>query len=153
MIGEPQILFETVTTVCIGLLIGTEFAVSAFINPILRKLDNAAQASAIRLFAQKLGFVMPFWYAASLLLLIVNAILERHQPGFLLLTAACAIWIAVILLTILFLVPINNRMARLDPESFLAEQQQEHAKWNSLHQVRVAALAVAMCCFLLAVRM
>ena len=31
-------LLDIVTTVCIGLLIGTEFAVAVFINPILRKL-------------------------------------------------------------------------------------------------------------------
>ena len=144
-------LLEIATTVCIGLLIGTEFAVSAFINPVLRKLDDAAQASAIRLFAQRLGFAMPFWYGASLLLLVLNTIFRRHEPGFSLLGAASAIWAVVILLTILVLVPINNRMARLSPESFLAEQQREHAKWDNLHRFRVAALAAAMCCFLLAV--
>ena len=28
---------DTITIVCIGLMVGTEFAVSAFINPALRK--------------------------------------------------------------------------------------------------------------------
>lgn len=46
---------DIVTTVCIGLLIGSEFAVSVFINPILRKLDDLAQANAIHLFARRLG--------------------------------------------------------------------------------------------------
>ena len=59
---------DIVTTLCIGLLIGTEFTVSAFINPILNQLDGRAQAGATRLFAKKLGTAMPFWYAASLLL-------------------------------------------------------------------------------------
>jgi len=63
-----------ITTLCIGLLIGTEFSVSVFINPILRRLDVLAQAHAIRLFARRLGAAMPFWYTASLLLLIGEAI-------------------------------------------------------------------------------
>jgi len=48
-----MIVLDIVTAVCIGLLIGTEFAVSVFINPILRKLDDRAQAHAIRLFARR----------------------------------------------------------------------------------------------------
>lgn len=35
-----MLLLNTLTTVCIGLLIGTEFAVSAFINPVLWKLEE-----------------------------------------------------------------------------------------------------------------
>ncbi len=46
-----MLILNVVTVLCVGLLIGTEFAVSAFINPILRKLDDGAQAQAISLFA------------------------------------------------------------------------------------------------------
>jgi uncharacterized membrane protein len=140
------------TTICIGLLIGTEFAVSVFINPLLRKLDDRTQAKAISLFATRLGRSMPFWYAISLLLLIIEAIAVRHEPGDSLLIAACAIWLAVIFLTVLFLVPINNRMMQLDAESFPEEAQREHRRWDTLHRLRVAALVVAMICFLLAAR-
>ncbi len=69
-----------VTTVCIGLLIGTEFSVSVFINPVLRRLDEASRSRAVRMFAKSLGTAMPFWYAASLLLLIAEAIVHRHEP-------------------------------------------------------------------------
>ena len=139
------------TTVCVGLMIGTEFAVSAFINPVLRKLDDRAQAKAISLFAGRLGRAMPFWYALCLLLLVVETIIERHEPGVTLLIVAISIWLVVIVLTLLFLVPINNRMMRLDAESFPEEAQREHRRWEALHRLRVAALVVAMVCFLLAV--
>lgn len=138
------------TTICIGLLIGTEFAVSVFINPVLRKLDERAQAKAISLFAVRLGRAMPFWYAISLLLLLVEALATCHHPGNSLLIAACAIWLAVIVLTLLFLVPINNRMMQLDAQSFPEVAQREHRRWDTLHRLRVAALVVAMLCFLLA---
>ena len=67
------------TVVSLALLIGTEFAVSAFVNPILWKLDDVAQATAIRMFARKLGTVMPFWYVGSLVLLGCIWVLERHS--------------------------------------------------------------------------
>jgi uncharacterized membrane protein len=141
-----------VTTVCIGLLIGTEFSVSAFINPILRRLDEATQAQAIRMFAKRLGTVMPFWYAASLLLLIAEAILHRHERYDMLFIIASAIWAVVIVLTIVFLVPINNRMTQLASDAFPVKAQLEHQKWERLHRVRVVALIAAMVCCLVAIQ-
>ncbi|HEX4065321.1 MAG TPA: DUF1772 domain-containing protein [Acidobacteriaceae bacterium] len=144
-------LLDIATTVCIGLLIGTEFAVSAFINPIVWKLDERAQSQAVALFARKLGTVMPFWYGMSLLLLLVETAIRRHQAGVMLLGVAVGIWAAVIVLTLVFLVPINNRMTRLDGASFAEASRREHRKWDGMHRVRVAALIAAMVCFLLAV--
>jgi uncharacterized membrane protein len=137
--------------VCIGLMVGTEFAVSAFINPILRKLGTREQVRAIALFAEKLGFVMPFWYGAGFLLLIAELFLHRGDGGGALLIASSTIWAAVIVLTLLFLVPINNRMARLDPETASEAELKDHKRWDGMHRWRVAALTAAMVCFLLAV--
>ncbi len=143
-------ILDIVTTISIGLLIGTEFAVAVFINPILRKLDPREELQAIRLFGASLGAAMPFWYVGSLLLLIAEAVVGYHQPGENLLIAACVIWVAVIVLTVLFLVPINNRLVRVDlnapPETALAE----HGKWDLLHRWRVVSLTGAMVCFLVA---
>jgi uncharacterized membrane protein len=143
-------LMDVVTVVCIGLLIGTEFAVAAFINPILRKLGPREELRAIKLFAAKLGFVMPFWYGASLLLLIAEMVTHHGDGGGWLLIAACVIWAAVIVHTILFLVPINNRLARVDPETAGDRALAEHGRWDWMHRWRVAALTAAMICLLLA---
>src|SRR5581483_11713682 len=124
------------TTLCIGLLIGTEFAVSAFINPVLSRLDDRTRLSVIRLFAAKLGFAMPFWYALGFLLLLIEAFLFRHQPLLLLLGGAAGIWAIVIVLTLLFLVPVNNRMARLAPDAPAAAALREHKKWDTMHRAR-----------------
>ena len=48
-------VLDVVTTLCIGLLIGTEFAVAVFINPILLRLGPREELRAIRLFAAKAG--------------------------------------------------------------------------------------------------
>jgi uncharacterized membrane protein len=146
-----MMVLDIVTTVCVGMLIGTEFAVSAFINPILSRLDDGARAQAVGMFARKLGFVMPFWYAGSLLLLVAATVAHWHDAEEALLIAACAIWVAVIVATLLVLVPINNRMMQLDARAFPAEAQREHLKWDRLHRVRVGALTAAAVCFLLAV--
>lgn len=147
-----MILFlNLATTLCIGLMIGTEFAVSVFINPILEKLDDRTRLTAIRLFAARLGAAMPFWYALGLVLLLAETILLRHQPQFLLLALAAGIWVAVIILTLLFLVPINNRLARLGPDAVPAPAFKEHTAWDSMHRLRVAALATAMVLFLVAI--
>ena len=151
---SPRVVLDVISAVCIGLLVGVEFAVSVVINPILHKLSRGEELRAIRLFASKLGKAMPFWYVLSLLLLVVEAIDRRGTTGGELLVAAIAIWIAVILLTIVFLVPINNRLARLNPE--LAEPSakaalQEHRRWDTMHRWRVVSLTGAMVCFLLAI--
>ena len=144
-----MLFVDILTIASMGLLVGSEFAVSAFINPVVWSLEDRAQARAIALFAARLGAVMPFWYAFSLVLIIVEAVIRRHEPGLPLLIAACGIWIAVAVFSVAFLVPINNRMVRLSPESFSETARREHKKWDALHRVRVVAIGVALICFLL----
>src|SRR5260370_29861496 len=144
-------MLNMVTTVCIGLMIGTEFAVSAFINPVLWKLEDRAQMDAIRLFAAKLGSVMPYWYGLGLLLLLAETFVLRHQSHVMMLGLASGLWAMVIILTVLFLVPINNHLARFDNTATTENAQREHRKWDTLHRWRALALTTAMVMFLAAV--
>ena len=148
-----ELILGITTIVCVGLMIGTEFAVSAFVNPVLQNLDDAAQARATRLFALKLGKVMPFWYCLGFVLLITETVLLRRSPGLPLLAAASLIWAGVIVLTLILLVPINNRIARMDPATFTDTLRREHTKWDVLHRWRVALLSVAMICMLVGVNL
>ena len=141
-------LLNIATILCIGLLTGAELAVSAFINPVVWKLDLAAQARAFRLFGRRFGRAMPIWYIASLLLLISETIIHRHESHVGLLGVAIAFWGAAIALSLLSLVPINNRMVRMDADGFTESARRELRKWDGLHRVRVAVLAVAMIFFL-----
>ena len=145
-------ILTIVTTVCVGLLIGVEFAVSIFVNPILKKLDIVAQTEATRLFARRLGAAMPFWYIASMVLLVVETIVNRHGRSLDLLGVATGLWAIVIVLSIVSLVPINNRLARTDAQRFSETERREHGRWDTLHRVRVALLTVAMIAFLAGVR-
>lgn len=136
--------FDILTIFCIGLMIGAEFTVSAFINPVVQQLEEAAQAKILSLFAALLGRVMPLWYALSLILMLIEAYFRRHEPHLSSLLIAAGIWIAVIVYTLALLVPINNRIAALDPANQPGGWRQEHKRWDTLHRWRIFLLAVAM---------
>jgi hypothetical protein len=121
---------------------------SAFVNPVLFKLDLAAKAEATRLLGRLLGTVMPVWYIASLLLLLSETIIHLHNSLIVWLGVAVAFWSAAIALSLVSLVPINNRLVRMDADGWTESAQREHRKWDALHRVRVFALAVAMIFFL-----
>jgi uncharacterized membrane protein len=146
-----MLILDITTIVCIGLMVGVELCVSAFVNPALWKLESGAQRQAIRLFAIKLGFVMPFWYALSLALLLIETFFRWHQPHALLLVIACGIWILVIVLTLLFLVPINNKLARMEGSSSFDSARSDHHNWDTMHRFRILALAIAMVLALIAI--
>jgi len=139
---------NVVTILCIGLLIGAELTVSVFLNPILWKLDSSAQATAIPLFARRLGKAMPFWYIASLILLLWETFTHRHESVVVKLGVATALWVTAIALSLVSLVPIANRMARMDLNGWTESAQRALRKWDGFHRVRVAVLVVAMIFFL-----
>jgi uncharacterized membrane protein len=142
---------DLISILSIGLLIGTEACVSVFINPILWSLGERTQAQAVQMFAARLGKAMPFWYAASLVLLIAEAAARHHGTAGLLLLVSVALWAGVILATIFFLVPINNRMRKEAATLPFAEMKRQHTQWDRLHRLRVLALIVSMVCLLIAI--
>jgi len=139
-----MLILDVVTIVCVGLMIGVELAVSCFVNPVICKLNDVAQAEALRRFARLLGGVMPFWYGASLVLMLVEGYLRRHEGGLPLLLAAIAVWGVTIVFTIAVLVPINNRVGAVASGPFPESVRREHRRWDALHRGRVAMLVVAM---------
>jgi amino acid transporter len=132
-------------------MIGAEFAVSAFVNPVLGELDAKAETAATRLFARKLGRAMPFWYALGFVLMVVDASIRRHDDGIGWLVVAAALFALVIVLTLIFLVPINNKIAGAQENVFPATLKEQHATWDLLHRGRVLMLAIAMVLFLVGI--
>jgi uncharacterized membrane protein len=108
--------------------------------------------NAIRMFAAKLGFVMPFWYGLGLVLLLAETFLARHQATVVPAATASGIWMLVIVLTLVYLVPINNRLARAEASEMTPVEERHHRKWDRLHRWRVAALTAAMVMFLISVK-
>ena len=131
-------LFNSVTLLVVLTMLGVEFSVSAYVNPNAWRLDPEPQLKMLSPFAAVLGKVMPVWYRAGLVLLGTETWLHRHTPEVRALLAASAIWLTTILATLLFLVPLNNRVIE-----GAAGWQKLHRTWDSRHRVRIIALAVA----------
>jgi uncharacterized membrane protein len=131
--------FLTVATVITVLsLVSIEFSVAAFIHPAAGRLAPEPQLELLSRLASVLGKVMPVWYPVSALLLGIQTWLSWHSSGRGILLIATTIWLLASLGSILFLVPLNTRVANGD-----ADWQRLHRVWDERHRLRTAALAVA----------
>ena len=140
------IAYDITTAAVTGMMVGNELAITAFIHPQLRKLVPRTHAQAAAPIAAILGRVMPLWYGLALALIIGAAYEHRpisNGPGLLLVSAA-ALWAATIIFTITALVPINNRIAKMNTEQPYDGWLQDRLRWDRLHQIRVALLTTAL---------
>jgi len=140
------ILYDVATAAIAGMMAGNEFAVAAFVHPQLRRLSDRAHAQTAALLAGSLGRAMPFWYGLVLVLILGAAYEHRpilHGPGALIAFAG-VLWTATIVFTVTMLVPINNRIARMNPEQPYPGWLKDRARWDRLHRIRVTLLIVAV---------
>jgi uncharacterized membrane protein len=139
------IAYDIATATVTGLMAGNEFAVAAFVHPQLHKLGQNAHAQTAAPLAGVLGKAMPLWYGVALILILSAAFEHRpvsSGPG-LFIGLAAVLWVATIVFTITTLVPINNRIAKMNPEHPYDCWLQDRCRWDQLHQVRVILLIMA----------
>ncbi len=139
------IAYDIATVAVAGTMAGNEFAVAAFVHPQLRRLADSAHAQTAALLAGVLGKAMPLWYALALVLILGAAFEHRplsSGPGLFIVLAA-ALWIVTIVFTVTMLVPINNRIAKMNPEHPYDGWLRDRCRWDQLHQIRVALLIMA----------
>ncbi len=134
---------EVIATVVVGLMVGVEFAVAFVLGPILNALpDDSTQAGHAH-GGRMLGAVMPVWYIGSLVLVAVWAVAGRHHQHAGLVVAAGALLLLSVVMSILLLVPINNRNKTWTPENRPADWKQQLNRWNRWHYVRVTEIIAA----------
>ena len=137
--------YDIATATVTGLVAGNEFAVAAFVHPQLHKLGQSVHAQTASSLASALGKAMPLWYGVAFLLILGAAFEHRPvsgSPGVFILLAA-VLWAATIVFTITMLVPINNRIARMNPKQPYDCWLQDRSRWDKLHQLRVTLLIMA----------
>ncbi|MEU9006714.1 DUF1772 domain-containing protein [Streptomyces sp. NPDC059982] len=134
---------EVVTTVIVGVMVGVEFCVAFFVNPILNGLpgDNGLRGRSHG--ARLLGAVMPFWYIGSLVLAAIWAVAGWHHRGSGLVVTAAALLIVSVVMSLLLLVPINNRVKTWTAEGLPADWKEQMNRWDRFHYVRVAVIVAA----------
>src|SRR5260370_10904279 len=100
-----------ITATVVGVMVGVEFAVAVFVNPILLRLPAGPSLEARADGARVLGRVMPFWYSGSLLLTAWLAAAKWGGPAGGAAVAASALLAVSVVMAIALLVPIANRPA------------------------------------------
>jgi uncharacterized membrane protein len=137
-----DLLIEILAIVVTGPMVGSEIAVAAFMHPTLARLADDEFRAARSASSGQLGRVMPFWYAATLVLLVFACFVVPAGYPTWLVGGAAVLMTAVLALTIAVLVPINNRVAAY-PAGQPADRLRRLARrWDRLHWVRVALLLV-----------
>ncbi|WP_406011149.1 DUF1772 domain-containing protein [Streptomyces sp. NBC_00637] len=134
---------QIVTTVIVGVMVGVEFSVAFVINPILNALPEDSAQLGHAHGGRMLGAVMPVWYVGSLVLVAVWATVGRHHDGAGLVVIAGALLLLSVAMSILLLVPINNRNKTWTPENRPEDWKRQLKRWERLHYVRVAVIIAA----------
>ncbi|MFJ9813243.1 anthrone oxygenase family protein [Streptomyces sp. NPDC101158] len=134
---------EVFTTVVVGLMVGVEFSVAFVMNRIFGALPEDADQLARSHGGRMLGAVMPVWYIGSLALSAVWAVAAWHRPGTGLVVTAAVLLIVSVIMSLLLLVPINNRGKTWTPENRPEDWKEQMNRWDRYHYVRVAVIVAA----------
>jgi hypothetical protein len=116
-------IVERCTLFVVLSLIGVEVSVSAFVNPAAWRLNSEPQLRLLSRLALVLGKVMPVWYPACALLLGIQTWLLWHTADLRILLVADALWVLASVGGIIFLVPLNIRIAAGDSD------------WQRIHRI------------------
>ncbi|NMO02117.1 DUF1772 domain-containing protein [Gordonia sp. TBRC 11910] len=134
---------EVVTIVVVGILVGVEFSVAFIVNRILSALPEDSNQLGRAHGGRMLGALMPFWYVGSVALSVAWAIATWGRSSTGLILAAAALLLVSVVMSIVLLVPINNRGKAWTPENRPADWKEQMQRWDRYHYVRVAVLIAA----------
>ncbi|MEV0071230.1 DUF1772 domain-containing protein [Amycolatopsis sp. NPDC050768] len=134
---------EVVTIVVVGVMVGVEFSVAFVMNRIFSGLPDDSNQAARSHGGRMLGALMPFWYIGSLVLSAVWAITGWQHPGTGLVVIAAALLIVSVIMSLLLLVPINNRGKTWTADNRPADWKQQMDRWDRYHYVRVTVIIAA----------
>jgi uncharacterized membrane protein len=138
----PELLIVA-TIVVVGLMVGVELSVAAFIEPIFDRLPNDAAIAARSDGARVLGRLMPFWYIGSVLLGIWWAAQTWGRPQAIPVVAAVALLLVSVVMSVTLLVPINSRVAGWSSTGVPEDWREQVGRWNLFHYVRVGIIVAA----------
>ena len=134
---------QVVTTVVVGVMVGVEFAVPFFINPMVNALPEDTAQLARADGGRRGGAVMPFWYIGSLVLAGIWAVAAWGDPGTGLVVTGAALLIVSVLMSVLVLVPINDRVKTWTPENRPEDWKEQMRRWDRYHYARVTVIVAA----------
>jgi uncharacterized membrane protein len=141
-----------------GLMAGVYFAFSGFIMKAFDKLETTQSVTAMNAVNEVIlrSLFMPIFFGSSiisLILIVVGFIYWDEAEAGLVLIAGVVYLVGMFVCTVVFNVPLNNTLSRLDPTSDNAQQGWSHylnnwTKWNHLRTVSSLVTCV-LCIWLL----
>jgi uncharacterized membrane protein len=146
-----QMILGIVTVVVVGVMVGVEFAVAVFVEPIFDRLPADGGVAARSDGARVLGRVMPFWYIGSLVLAAVWAAVAWGAAATPAVLVAAALLVLSVLMSVTLLVPINNRVAVWAADGVPTDWREQVHRWNRFHYLRVAVIVAAFVLLVVAV--
>lgn len=143
--NEPLILL---VLLCSSLLVGNEFAVGVFINPAFGRLPDVSQAFAAKETARIYGKVMPFWMITNFLLCVLLTFLvaDRYSTQWWFYLAGMLLFALVSVFSVIFPVPINNKIANWDPNNLPRDWRELRRRFDQYHFVRIVMLLITLVC-------
>jgi hypothetical protein len=143
---------DLIAVLVTALLTGSELAIGVFVHPVLSKLEDGAHAEAAKPLARLLGKVMPFWYATALILVVVSLLARAVGTCSWWACLTSAVLLAVTVpLSLIWLVPINNRVAAWDLNALPGDWKNDRRRWDQYHSVRIVILVLATLAIIAAV--
>lgn len=151
LITQQHFALKLLSALGCGLIAGVFFAFSSFVMSALAQLQPAQGIAAMQLI--NITVINPLFMtvflgtAVACLFLAVSSLLKWHQPGAVYLLIGSLLYlIGTVLVTIVFNVPLNDALAKVDPNSTDGAKLWVSylANWTVWNHVRtVAALAAA----------
>jgi len=145
---NPDIIhaLETAAIVVAGTLTGSELAVAVFFHPRISRLEDAVHIQAAQTLAKVFGMVMPFWYALAFLLALASTFAAHttRSTSWWMALASAALLALISVYSVLLPVPINNQVARWQPDTVPANWRDLRRRWDLLHAIRVVFLIIAL---------
>lgn len=138
-----DLLLSVLALTAVGTLVGVELMVAAIATPIFSRLPGETALLARADSARVMGRLMPWWYIGSIVMTTLSAVTSSGTAR---VTAAAAdgLLILGIVLSVLLLVPINNRVRSWDRAGGGApdDWREQLGTWDRLHVGRVGVILV-----------
>jgi len=126
----------------LGLMCGSELNVGAFAHPTLNAQTPDVHVPVRAALAKLFGRVMPFWMVTSTLLNLLLLLPFEGLTGMAWDFAAigAGVQVCAALFSIIFPVPINNRIMRWTPATVPQDWRAQEHRWDGLHAFRTLGL-------------
>jgi len=140
-----------VTATVAGVMVGVEFSVSVFVNPIILRLPIGPSLEAQADGARVLGRVMPFWYIASLFLTAGLAAARWGTAAASAALAAAILLAASVVMSVALLVPLSKDARTWTGDNYPTDWRERARRWDRLHYTRVAIIVAGFVLILVAI--